>query len=164
MKRIFGSCAFVFVLLAAAAINANADQIYKWLMPDGTVLYSDLPVTKGKLEETLRVPPPDSKEIEEAQLAKLKRQAAQANRIAESRVTALDKAYAEIGAASQALEASKIELHVGLQPRAGEHLGTVSGHARLTDEYWRRVRELKRAVDEAQERLNEAYAARNALK
>jgi hypothetical protein len=164
MTRIHWGIPFVLVLFAGTALSANAEQIYRWRMSDGTALYTDVPYNEGKLEKTLTVPPPDSKEAEQAERAKLRREAAQATRIAEHRELSLDTADTEIRAASLALESAKIKLHAGLEPRGGERLATVGGNTRLSDAYWRRVRALEQAVQGAQERLSNAYIARNDLR
>lgn len=163
MKKSYGMLGLVLGLFACVIVPAGAEDIYRWRMPDGTSLYTDVPYMNGKLRETLTVPPPDSKEIEQADNARLKREEKRVNRVAENRVLSLDAADAEVRAAGNALEAAKIERYAGLQPRAGERLGVVGGHTRLSDEYWRRVRALKRQVDEARERLNQAYVTRNGL-
>lgn len=164
MTRIHWGIPFVLVLFAGTAVSANAEQIYRWRMPDGTALYTDVPYSQGKLKETLTVPPPDSKQAEQAERAKLRHEAAQATRIAENRELSLQAADSEIRDASLALEAAKIELQAGLKPRGGERLATVGGNTRLSNAYWRRVRALEQAVQSAHERLSNAYIARNDLR
>jgi hypothetical protein len=114
--------------------------------------------------EIIAAPPPNSAQVEQALRVKRKREQEKANLIASQRVADLSAAVAEIRNATTALETAKQKLKSGLEPGPGERLGTVGGHTRLSPSYWHRVRELELAVDDARERLDDAYSARNALK
>ncbi len=133
-------------------------------MPDGSVAYTHEVSTKGKLEEIIEAPPPSPVDVEQAVLVKRKREEGKANRIASQREADLSAAVAEIRDATMALETAKQTLKSGLEPGPGERLGTTGAYTRLSPAYWQRVRGLQLAVDDARERLDDAYSARNALK
>ncbi len=154
------------VLFAAVIMPARAFEVYRYLMPDGTVLYTQEISTQGKLQEVIESPVPDTKQIEEERAEKLKIEEDRANRIASQRTASLVAARDEIRAATQALDDAKAALAAGVEPQPGERLGIEGGHGytRLSPDYWDRQRNLRRAVDEARERLDDAYNVFNELK
>lgn len=151
-------------MLLAGSLPARAWEVYKYRMPDGSVAYTHEVSTKGKLEDVIGAPPPDSAQIEQALRAKRKREEDKANLLASKNVADLSAAVAEIRNATMALETAKQKLKAGLAPEPGERIGIVGGHTRLSPAYWRRVRALELPVDDARERLDDAYSARNAIK
>lgn len=44
-----------FLVLAALAIPAHAQQLYKSIGPDGRTVYSDRPPVEGRLEKTMKI-------------------------------------------------------------------------------------------------------------
>ena len=82
-------------------------------------------------------------------------------------VKALDKRLEQqaaqrdrIAALEEKLEKAKRTLAEGVEPRAGERKGTVSGEQRFTDAYWDRQKANQQAVDNAQKALDDARAAK----
>lgn len=142
----------------------GAWEVYRYRMPDGSVAYTHEVSTTGKLEEVLGAPPPDSAHVEQAIRVKRKREEEKANRIASQREADLSAVVAEIRNTTIVLETAKQKLKSGMEPGPGERLGTAGGHMRLAPSYWRRVGELQLAVDDARERLDDAYSVRNTLK
>ncbi len=159
--RYLGILALTLPVLAP--VSAHAWELYKYRMPDGSVLYTDEVSTRGRFVEVLQEPPPDAKRIEAERVAKLKREVARAGRIASLRMAKLSGVDAEIRHATRALEAARAALKSGLEPLPGERLGTVGGHSRLSDAYWSRVRGLRQALKDARKRLDDDYIARGAL-
>ena len=53
-------------MLLAGSLPARAWEVYKYRMPDGSVAYTHEVSTKGKLEDVIGAPPPDSAQIEQA--------------------------------------------------------------------------------------------------
>jgi hypothetical protein len=149
------------------ALPAAAQSIYKYLRPDGSVVYSDKPVSGAKLDERLEpAQPPDPKAVAAAQEAARKRARA-INESAAERTQAVNAVDAEIRAAIGAVQAARAQLEAGREPLPGERTGIIatgSGRSRLNGEYWARQIENEQAVAEAQARLDAAYAARNALR
>ena len=176
MRRRSGRARMIRAALMSLALSgfvcaaANAQDIYRWSMPDGTSLYTDQPILppgkadrNARLDETLAVPPPDSEEQQQAAREQVQREQKRAEQLAEEHERAIDAADAEVHAADDVLVRAKSELQAGLQPRPGERLGNANGHSRLSGQYWRRVRMLLRAVEEARARLDQAYEDRNAV-
>lgn len=146
------------------ALPAAAQSIYKYVRPDGRVVYSDKPVSGAKLEERLeRAAPPDPKAAA-AMKAEARKRARAASESAEERSQALKAISEEIRAASRSLDTARQRLEQGREPLPGERTGTVSGRSRLNEGYWVRQLENQEAVAAAQERLDHAYDARNALR
>lgn len=76
----------------------------------------------------------------------------------------LDRAYDELVAAHKTLEQAQAARELGVEPRPGERIGTVSGHSRLTDEYWERQKRLEEEVEVARKRLEQAIARWNSVR
>ena len=133
-------------------------------VPDGSVAYTHEVSTTGTLEEIIGAPPPSPVEVDQALLLKRKREQEKANRIASQREADLSAAVAEIRDATMALETAKQTLKSGLEPGPGERLGTTGAYTRFSPAYWQRVRGLQLVVDDARERLDDPYSARNAVK
>ena len=164
MKIVRFKVALILLLLFLGGQPVGAWEVYKYRMPDGSVAYTHEVSTTGTLEEVIGAPPPDSAQIERALRVKAKREDDKVNLIASQREADLSAVVAEIRNETTALEAAKQRLKSGLEPRPGEHLGTAGGHSVLSQAYWQRVRELQLAVDEARDRLDDAYSVRNAIK
>ncbi len=154
----------LFALAAALAVPALAQTpIYKSVQRDGRVVYSDRPVPGAKVQ---RVDPAQSNfSIVPDPRARTERAAAAAvdQRILE-RQMALDRADAEVKAATIALESAQTRLAAGEVPMPGEITGNVGGTTRLNDAYQGRVAALQLQLQAAQERLDAAYIARNAAR
>ena len=80
------------------------------------------------------------------------------------RHAALERAYAELVAARQALLRAEAERELGIEPAPGERLGIVGGGSRLAPEYWERQKRLEEDVALAHERLDKALARWNELR
>ena len=85
--------------------------------------------------------------------------AAQANRSAE-----LDKAVEEARAAYLALQEAEQRRDQGIEPQAGERLGTAAGSTRPSEQYVARQSELERAAELARLRYEAAMKRWNDLK
>ena len=162
MTPIKGLVALVLVLALALRLAA-AETVYKYRRPDGSTLYSDVPLRGAKLIgrfELVPVPPPAK-----AGLTRPGRGAAQdADELARQRVQDLDASYAAIKAAEESLKEALERQQAGVEPLAGERLGNVGGRSRLTPDYFERQRALAAEVDAARARLDEAYRQRNQLR
>jgi len=158
------SLIFIASCWLAGAVPGLAWEIYKYRKPDGSLVYSHEPLSSGKLEEIIGAPAPDSAQVEQALALKRKRDEAMANRIAASREADLTAIDDQIRTSTNDLQAAKRALEAGLTPLPGEIQGTAGRHTVLAPQYWQRVRALEYAIEDARERLDDAYAARNALK
>jgi hypothetical protein len=167
MKTSSATLALALVLLASPVAAQGTQSIYKYVRADGTVVYSDKPVSGAKLEERLeRAAKPDPKAV--AAATEAARQRAKAvNAAAAERTQAVTAVDQEIRAAIRALDSARAALEAGREPLPGERTGIIatgSGRTRLNSEYWARQIDNEQAVAEAQSRLDAAYAARNALR
>ena len=151
-------------LLIIPGAVAQAQTVYKYRMPDGKILYSNEAQPLGTLLETLREPT-KPQPVDPARQNALQQQQGQAQRANDKRLADLTAADAEVRAATQALQDAKAHRDAGVEPEAGERVGTVrAGRGRARDEYLERQRELQEAVDEAQKRLDLAYRKLNEAK
>lgn len=159
MKRNFRKLLAAIPLIAAfagalmAVGPAHAQQVfYKYLGPDGKMIYSDKPPPPGVKYEKLQTSTaptgvslaPRGTSAQEVDAAIQARQAKQAEQ--EQRVANLQKQYDD---AVAALEAAK-------EPKEGERTQNANGTSRLNDDYFARVAGLQQRVDQAKEALDEA--------
>lgn len=153
--------AMVLLVLALAAPPASA-QIYRSVLPDGSIVYSDKPTPGARDARELELPPPNV-----ALPGPVVAPATPAAPGTSGAIPAasLDAAQNEVVRASEALDAARAALEAGREPQAGETMGTaVPGRTRKSDAYEQRIRSLENAVTRAQKRLDEALARRNALR
>jgi len=150
---------FLAGLFAAAAAAQNA---YRFVTPDGRVIYSDQPVPGARLEGTIVTPPaPSSPAPVTTTLTPREEALAKA---ADGRIRRLNELTDQIQVASRDLAEANAALQAGIEPREGERIGTYGGRARLNDAYWARQEANQRAVANAQARLNSAVEERNGLR
>jgi len=78
----------------------------------------------------------------------------------------IDAAAAEVAAAEKALAEAKRRLSEGEEPLPGERTGIAGsgGRSRLNEAYFKRQETLKKAVEDAEKRLEQANARRNAAR
>jgi hypothetical protein len=161
-----GSMLAATALLAALAWQspAGAQAIYKYVRPDGRVIYSDKPVPGAKLVEEFEPPPPP----DPANAARQKKEAEAAGqavgRAADKRARSLDQAWEDLKRWTRRLDEAKANREAGREPREGERLGTAGGRARMSDAYWQRQRDNEAAVATAEARVRTAQDEVNALR
>ena len=147
------------LLVAAAGV---AQEAFRYVMPNGRVVYSDMPVPGARLDGTVAPPapaspaPPGGAALSPTQEALL--------RSADERIRRLNQLTVEIQNAERDLAAANATLQGGIEPREGERIGTYAGRARLNDAYWARQDYNQQAVASAQARLDRAVQERNALR
>jgi hypothetical protein len=83
---------------------------------------------------------------------------------APERHAALERAYDDAVAAQAAWQQAEEARARGVEPLAGERVGTASGRSRLAPEYWERQSRAEEELRLARERLDEALARWNALR
>jgi hypothetical protein len=151
---------FLHLALGAAALlvaTAAPAEIYRSVLPDGRVVYSDSPPADAAQTETVDVPASPSPE-ERAEAAAVESSIEQAGQTARTpdRGAGISDADAEVRAAERDLAAARKRLEEGKVEREGDRIGIVGrrgGSARLSDAYWQRVRNLELEVQAAEERL-----------
>jgi len=147
--------AAVAVLMAGAA---QADTIYKYRGSDGEIVYSN---SRPKGVEILGEM--DSKALSSDQQTVYSSRAAAPRSMgsqADARLQRLAEADAGVLRAQQNLRAAQAALQNGREPLPGERIGTANGYSRLNESYEARVGGLERAVELAQQRLDQAYQVR----
>ena len=140
----------------ALAATVMAQTVYRYVTPDGRVIYSDTPVPGARRESTLAPPPPAST-VPPASAPPEARQARE--KAADDRATKAAAVEGEVRAAARALEEAKAKLAAGRDALPGERTGTARGGSRLNEEYEARQQALQKAVADAQARLDRAVAA-----
>lgn len=157
--------ALLLMLLSVAAEPAFAQHVYKYRMPDGSMLYTDSQsgftdqYIKGKREETIAEPPPAPEQVKAAMRARSAARVRNAEEAAKAKASGVNAAYAMVVAAREQLQQAEHALQAGLGPLPGERLGIVDGHTRLGPAYWQRIDKLRLAVMNAQDRLERATNA-----
>ena len=155
----------VALVLALAPAFAAAETVYKYQRPDGSIVYSDVPLRGAKLiGRFVLVPAPPVPRSESGRPAR--GAVTDPSEIARQRVQDLDAADAAIKAADQSLKEALERQQAGVEPQPGERLGIVGvgRRSRLTPDYFERQRTLAAEVDAARARLEEAYRQRNQLR
>lgn len=148
-----GGLAAILMALAAFAPPAAA-QVYRCVDANGHVVYADKPAGANCVLQQMEAAPkpaatpPPLSSSEKQLLEQQKRRAAE-----------LDRAIADIVASFNALRAAEARRDQGIEPLEGERQGR-----RYRPEYWARQEALKRDVDDARAKLNDALARRNALR
>jgi hypothetical protein len=145
---------FWLVLAALLYVPADAQVLYKSTMPDGKVVFGDKPAPGAAKVESIKpdvskqgVVPPSKGEadtLKKLEDARLKRETSQ------DKIEAAEKRLRDAEAAKAA----------GVEPRAGERQGTVSGKQRFTGAYWERQKQLDRDVEDARKALERARAGK----
>ena len=160
MRLTHASCLAALAIAATAA--QGAEVIYRSVAPDGEVTYSYKPQPGARETATIEIRTLSPEQRRAAQRLRAEEQASSAG------VAALDRQWrrvdAEIIAAQKALARSEKALQSGRTPLPGERRGSVGGGSRLSEAYFQRLHGLEVAVEQAKQRLDRAYAARNALK
>lgn len=157
--------ALIFALaLAPGTHEAAAQTLYKNVMPDGSVIYSDQPLKNAKQSRPLEIPPPPSAAQREAAQKRAEQERRSRDdldaRIDERRKAA-DAADARVARARKDLEDAEMALARGRETQAGDMTGNVGGGARPNENYFRRISELERAVENARRELEVAQKARS---
>ncbi|MFY9314505.1 MAG: DUF4124 domain-containing protein [Burkholderiales bacterium] len=156
----------VIALLAALTLPlpAGAQAIYKYVRPDGRVIYSDKPVPGAKLVEEFEPPPPPDPANAARQKKDTEAGSQGLGRAADQRAKSLDQAWADLKLWTRRLEEAKANLEAGREPHEGERLGTAGRKARMSDAYWQRQQGNEAAVAEAEARVKQAQDNVNALR
>jgi hypothetical protein len=147
------------------AAPAQAQSIYKYVLPDGRVVYSDKPMQGVKPLEELEPPAPPSDP--EAARRRAAEDAAALERTAKpatGQTVTLDEAWEQRQRWARRLEEAQQALEAGREPREGERIGTAGGRARMNDAYWERQRRNEAAVAEAEARARRAQDDINRLR
>lgn len=169
----FPAAAFAQNIAVASAPDKGAATIYRQVMPNGRIVYSDKVIKGGKLDHTITIAPPIKGNSWTTESGQGPAVAPQIDHTPVNRVAALpaagkkktpDEANSDVIRAEMFLEDAKKRQQAGLEPLPGERTGTVFGHSRLNEEYQARQRLLAKDVAYAEAALKKAIADRNGLR
>jgi hypothetical protein len=143
----------------AAAPAAWARDVYKSVMPDGRVIYSEQPQPGARkvTKSTVDVGDTGVKPVAPGAVQDVRERARERSRALDESLTAMRIAEAE-------LRAAEMEQEAGIEPLPGERLGIVGPGSRLTDAYFERQQMLEERVARARQRLDEARTEYRSLR
>lgn len=158
---------FMTLILAAAAVAgaAYAQQVFKYVMPNGQVVYSDKPVPGGRLMDELAPPPPPAQGLTPP--APPASNAGQREALRErlgDRESQFQQAQANLNDARANLVAAERQLADGKEPLPGERTGNIAGGSRLNESYWARQQANEAAVVSARQAVQNAANTLNQLR
>ncbi len=166
----FAAAASAQNMVAPAPSDQGAATVYRQVMPDGRIVYSDHVIKGGKIDHTITVDPPIKGNSWTTESGRKPAIAPQVERTPISKAPAsgnkktLDQATSDVIRAEMFLEDAKKRQAAGVEPLPGERTGTVSGKSRLNEEYQARQRLLAKDVAYAEAALKKAIADKNALR
>ena len=145
----------IAVALALAASNVAAQKMFKSVMPDGRVIYSEKPQPGAKSVDTIEAPPSQSgvsvvTPQEKQRADQLKRQSAIQ---AKGDATALGEARKQLQQAEAARDAAAVQ-------KEGDRIGTAKGGSRLTEDYLARQKQAEANVEAARKRVQDLERGR----
>jgi hypothetical protein len=140
--------AIFLIALAFVATTAQAQAVFRSVMPDGKIVYGDKPAPGAKESKQVNLPPPNISTSTQPQASPADAPAAAGSN------------SVEIAAARQNLEAAKKALEAGREPLEGERTGIArkggAVNSQLNEAYFQRIQSLEQAVAAAQQQLDEA--------
>lgn len=160
-------------LVAPAPLGNGATTIYRQVMPDGRIVYSDKVVKGGKLDHTITMPPPlkgnlwttesgarpvIAPQIERTEVKKI------ASLPTAGKKKTLDELSADMIRAEMLLEDAEKRQAAGVEPLPGERTGNSSGGSRLNEAYGARQKLLAREVSYAEAAVKKAIAERDKVR
>lgn len=151
-----GCAAWSAVFAIAPALG---DTIYRYKLPDGSVVYADAPLSQGALQRVLKTTRRTPGELW-ARWADSEIHAYDARARYEFYAHERAMAYSRMRmtAAETALIRAERYRDAGAEPLPGERVGNVNGTSRLRPEYFARQRGLERALQDARLRMDRAVA------
>jgi uncharacterized protein involved in exopolysaccharide biosynthesis len=150
--------------LASAGAAAHAQRVFKYVMPNGQVVYSDKSVPGGRLvDELAPAPPVDPAAVQQRQDTTQDRRDGLRERLGE-RESQFQRANADLNEARARLAAAERQLADGKEALPGERTGNVGGGSRLNEAYWQRQSANEAAVAQARAEVQQAQAALNQLR
>jgi hypothetical protein len=160
LRRALLGRAILCLALLAGLGPARALEIYRYLMPDGSTLFTNEISSTGKLVEIIIPHAPPQRNLQQEQQARAQQEAQRLAQLTSLRGAASGQIESTIDDLRQQLAKAKAAAASGAEPLLGERIGIKGGHTRLTDGYWARQRELQQAVEQIRARLDDVWEAR----
>jgi hypothetical protein len=162
---------FAAELTATTPLGEPAGKIYRQVMPDGRIVYSDEPIKGARIDDTITPDPAVEGKLWKAEGGKRPTVPPRTERTPISRVPppasdgrrSLDDANTDVIRAEMLLEDARKRQEAGVEPLPGERTGLVSGKSRLNEHYNERQRALAEDVAEAEAMLKKAQSSRRGL-
>ena len=139
----------LILFFCALCTTAQAQTIYRSVMPDGKIVFGDKPAPGAKESKPMALKPPNTATPGPT-----------SGGAPSARQQALDGAAGDVNASQQNLERARAALEAGREPAADERIGTKSG-MRTTEAYDQRIKALEQEVNSAQKQLDDAQGRRN---
>jgi hypothetical protein len=144
--------ALLLTAMFSLAAGVHAQGMYRSVMPDGKIVYSDKPAPGAK----------ESKKVNLAPLNISTPQQGTSSAPTDPAGAAPADKSAELVAARQKLDAAQKALEAGREQREGDRIGVAKGGgatSRLSESYLERVKQLEDAVQAAQKEVSTAEQA-----
>jgi len=156
------AAAAALLSVALSLPGVGLSEIYRSVMPDGSVVFSDRPPQGAAATDQRPDPAPARASPVAEPTAAPKASAGGADPSSAERAQDVARADAAVAQARRDLAAAKRRYEEGKDPGEGDVLGMRRqgrGHARPSEEYLQRVERLERDVAEAEARLTAAQEA-----
>jgi multidrug efflux pump subunit AcrA (membrane-fusion protein) len=137
-------------LMTAICAAAQAQTIFRSVMPDGRIVFGDKPAPGAKESKPMTVSPTN-----------VSTPGPTSSSGPSARQQALDNATNEMLAAQQNLDRARAALESGREPLPEERVGMKGGGMRTTEAYDQRIKALEQDVQAAQKQLSDAQTKRN---
>jgi hypothetical protein len=153
-------------------IGEPATELYRQVMPDGRIVYSDKKIKGARLDDTLAIDPESNGKSWKAESGRRFTPPPRVERTQIQRVPTipplgkrktLDEAEADVIKSEMLLEDAKKRQQAGVEPLPGERTGIVGGGSRLNEHYAARQKALAREVAEAETMLQRSRGERNSV-
>ncbi len=157
----------------AATPGNSPTTIYREVMPDGRIVYTDKAMKEGKIDHTITVDPPVKGNLWTTQPGprpnippKIERtQIIKAPSLSfEEKKKIADQVQSSVIRAEMLLEDAKKKQADGMEPLPGERSSNVDGTSRLNEVYWARQDALAKGVAYAEGNLKRALDQQAALR
>jgi hypothetical protein len=157
----------IMILWAACLCSsAHAESIYKSTGRDGMITYSSRPVPDAResVELDVQTLSPEQRRATQLLRTQDKARSAQIDAELSARENEWRRVDREILSAQKELAHAESAQQKGREPLPGERRENVGGGSRLSEAYFQRLHQAELRVEQARQHLDQAYAARNALK
>ena len=139
----------LILLISALCATAQAQAIYRSVMPDGKIVFGDKPAPGAKESKPVALRP-----------SNIATPGPTSGGGPSPRQQAIEGATNDVNTAQQNFDRARAALESGKEPTADERVGTKSG-VRTTEAYDQRLKSLEQDVGNAQRQLDEAQTKRN---
>lgn len=158
---------------AAPAQPGGGTTVYRQVMPDGRIVYSDKVVKGGKLDQTITIEPPIKGNLWTTESGNRPAIPPQVEPTPIHRVNSIpapgkkktnEEATSDVIRAEMLLEDARKRQQAGVEPLPGERTGNAGGGSRLNEAYRARQQTLAKETEDADAALKRAIAERDALR